>query len=84
MTGAPCRRLSETTLAVVHKAFHCLHGAALSAEVIEIRITALRLVPRHEGKALPRLAFFKAGNIAQDQHPPVVRFSFSFCRKCRT
>ena len=59
--------------AVVHKSFHCLHGAALSAEMVEVRIAALRLVPRHQGEALPRLPFLKAGDIAQDQHPPVIR-----------
>ncbi len=59
--------------AAIHKAFHCLHGATLSAEVVEVRIAAFRLVPRHKGKTLSRLPFFEAGDIAQNQHPPVVR-----------
>jgi hypothetical protein len=58
--------------AVIHKAFHGLHGASLSAEVVEIRITALRLVPWQEGEALSGLTFLETGNLAQYQHPPVV------------
>ena len=59
--------------AMVHESFHCLHCTALSAEMVEVGITALRLIPRHQGKALTGLIFLKAGDITQDEHPPVIR-----------
>jgi len=59
--------------AMVHESFHCLHGAALPAEMVEVRVPTLRLIPWHQGKALTGLAFLEAGDIAQDEHPPVIR-----------
>lgn len=59
--------------AVVHESFHCLHGAALPAEMVEVRIPTLRLIPRHQGKTLTGLTFVEAGDIAQNEHPPVIR-----------
>jgi len=61
---------------MVHKPFHGLHGAALAAEVIKLRVSAFRLIPRHEGKALTRLPLLKTWHVAQDQHPPMVRTAF--------
>src|ERR1700722_16128070 len=77
---AACGRLVGTMqeavgydTAMVHESFHRLHGAALSAEMVEIGIPTLRLIPRHQGKALTGLTFLEAGDVAQNEHPPVVR-----------
>jgi hypothetical protein len=59
--------------AMVHESFHCLHGAALPAEMVKVRIPTLRLIPRHQGKALTGLTFLEARDIAEDEHPPVIR-----------
>jgi hypothetical protein len=59
--------------AMVHESFHCLHSAALSAKMVEVRIPTLRLIPRHQGKALTGLTFLEAGDIAEDEHPPMIR-----------
>ena len=52
---------------MIHKAFHGLHGAALPAKVVEVRIAALRFVPRQKSETLPSLAFFEARHVAQHQ-----------------
>jgi hypothetical protein len=59
--------------AMIHESFHCLHSASLSAEMVEVRIPTLRLIPRHQGKALTGLTFLEAGDIAEDEHPPMIR-----------
>ncbi len=65
----------EHDCAVGHKPFHRLHNASLSARMIELGILALCGIPRHQREPLPWLPFFKAGNIAQGQHPPVIRIA---------
>jgi hypothetical protein len=58
-----------------HVALSCLHRAALSAEMIDFRITALVDIPPHQGKAQISV-IFKAGQGSERGHPPVVGLTF--------
>jgi hypothetical protein len=71
--GGTMQKAVGPDAAVVHESFHGLHGATLPAKMVKVRITAFRLIPRHQCKALTWLTFVEARDIAEDQHPPVIR-----------